>query len=375
VRHRRISPALALALGAAASACAPATRPASVTPTEGDRFFVAGYHPYWAGDVWQTYPWDALDEVYFFELHANADGLIADAQGWPDRWLGLIERAHAERVRIVPTVSLHEAQAFRELFADPARAARLVDELMALLTGAPNLGGLHLDFEVFEPVEPSVRDGFTAFVVRLERRLRALDPTLLLSAFTLAFDDDDVYNERALAELTDFLVVQGYDFHSRADTRAGPIAALSGWGRLNWQVVVDRFLAFGVPPRKIVMAVPIYGYQWPVDSDVPGADARAEAVEIPLDPPPDVVPEMPRAFLQAELHGVRRDAASGSPYYVFQDSSGWHQGWFEDAESLRAKYAFVRERGLGGVALFPLAYGNDALWADLRAAFTPRRVP
>jgi spore germination protein YaaH len=244
---------------------------------------------------------------------------------------------------------------------------------MALLAAIPGLAGLHLDFEVFEPVDPEARDGFTAFVAMLDARLAEADPSLLFSTFALAFDDDDVYDERALAEHTDFLVVQGYDFHSRGDDRAGPVAAVTGWGRLNWQTVLDRFLQLGVPARKIVMAVPLYGYQWPVISDVPGADTRGEAVELPLAPAADVVPEMPRAFAQAARHGVRRDPDSGSPYYAFQDSTGWHQGWYEDAESLRAKYAFVRANGLGGVALFPLAYGDELLWADLLRAFSPRR--
>lgn len=121
------------------------------------------------------------------------------------------------------------------------------------------------------------------------------------------------------------------------------------------------------------MAVPMYGYRWPATSDAPGAETRGSAVEIPLTAAADVVPELPRAFVEAARHGVRRDAESGSPYYAFRDSTGWHQGWFEDAESLRAKYAFVRERGLGGVALFPLAYGEASLWVELRAAFNQPR--
>ena len=364
----------ALALAAAwSSGCASGARLGVVTPVAGDSFFVAGYHPYWTGDSWRTSPWDVLDEVYYFEIDAGADGGLADMRGWPELGRPLLERARAEGVRVVPTVSVHDAAVFAELFAQPSRVARLVEELIVLVGATPGLGGLHLDFEVFEPVALDVRDGYTAFVARLDRRMAEADPSLSLSAFALAFDDDDVYNERALAEITDFLVVQGYDFHSRAEPRAGPVAALAGWGRLNWQSVLDRFLGFGVPARKIVMAVPLYGYEWPVVSDAPGAETRAEAVEIPLAPADDVVPELPRAFEQASRYGVRRDPASGSPYYTFQDSTGWHQRWFEDAESLRAKYKFVRENGLGGVALFPLAYGNEALWADVRAAFSRPR--
>jgi spore germination protein YaaH len=355
----------------ATTACASGRGPGRVTPTDGERFFVAGYHAYWAEAAWDDYPWDALDELYFFELEVGADGTVANAHGWPDA--ALLARAREGGVRIVPTVSLHDAAAFSQLFAEPASAARLVEEMVALLAATPGLAGLHLDFEVFEPVALDVRDGYTAFVTRLERRMAEIDPSWTLSVFALAFDDDDVFNERALAEVADFLIVQGYDFHFSTDTRAGPVAALRGWERLNWGVVVERFLGFGVPARKLVMAVPLYGYQWPTTSDAPGADTRGVAVEIPLTAPAAVVPELPRAFAEAARHGTRRDPVSGSPYYAFQDATGWHQGWFEDAESLRAKYAFVRERGLGGVALFPLAYGEPTLWDDLREALRAPR--
>ena len=58
---------------------------------------------------------------------------------------------------------------------------------------------------------------------------------------------------------------------------------------------------------------------------------------------------------------------------MFRDESGWHQGWFEDATSLEAKYRFVREAGLGGIAVFPAAYANEELWAALRGAVSRPR--
>ncbi|MGD2045622.1 MAG: glycosyl hydrolase family 18 protein [Gemmatimonadota bacterium] len=366
---------LAVAL-LAAGACASAGGPRSPLPTRGDTWFVAGYHPYWTGDTWQSYPWDALDRIYFFEVEAGPDGGLEDRHGWPGEWLPLIRRAQSEGVDIVPTLSMHGADGFEELFASPERVERLVEETVALLQATPGLGGLHLDFEVFQPVDVRVRDGYTAFVARLRRRMAEVDPTYTLSAFALAFDDDDVYSERVLAELTDYLVVQGYDYHSAGEPNTGPLAPLSGWGRLNWSYVVDRFLALGVPARKIVMAVPMYGYEWPTDTGEPGSTTRGQGVEIVLAPPPGIVPELIRAPVVADRTGLRRDPESGVPYYAYRDQSGWRQGWFEDRESLRAKYRFVREHGLGGVAIFPLAYGDSALWADLRDAFRlPRGAP
>lgn len=372
MRRRLLGRGGLLALLAVLGACASAGPPRLSTPTSGDRFFVAGYHPYWADGAWRSYPWDVLDEVYYFELEVGPDGSLADLHSWPEEAGVLLERARSAGATLVPTVSIHGEQAFTDLFRSPASVARLVDEVVDLLRSTPGVGGVHLDFEVFDSVDIDVRDGYTAFVAGLRRRLSETDPSLTLSIFTLAFDDDDAYNERALAELADFLVVQGYDLHHQNDAHAGPLASLSGWDRLNWEEIVARFARLGVPARKIVMAVPLFGYEWPVASAEPGAETRGEAVILPLAPPTDLVPELPRALQQAERYGALRDPY-GTPYYVFQGPDGWHQGWFEDAASLRAKYAFVRNHGLGGVALFPLAYGNAAMWNDLREAFSRPR--
>jgi spore germination protein YaaH len=365
---------VALAVLASLSACASGGGVLRPLPTLGDRFFVAGYHPYWAPEAWRGYPFDALDRVYFFEVEAGTDGRLSSPHGWPGEWLAMVQRARDAGVDIVPTISMHGVEGFSALFASPRSVDLLVEECLGLLAATPGLGGLHLDFEVFSPVDEGVRDGYTDFVMKLRRRMTEADAGYILSAFALAFDDDDVYAEESLAASTDYLVVQGYDYHSAGEPNTGPVAPLAGWGRLNWGYVVDRFLELGIPPRKIVMSVPLYGYEWPTDGEEPGSTTRSQGSEILVAPPPDVMPELVRASVVAARVGLLRDSESGSPYYVYQDQGGWRQGWFEDAESLRAKYAFVRERGLGGVAIFPLAYGNDELWADLREAFrAPRR--
>lgn len=340
-----------------------------VMPTNLDRPFVAGYHTYWTADAWTDYPMETLDELLFFELEVGADGAILDSHGWPARWRTMRDAALDAGVQVVPTVSMHDPVAFETLFADARSSETLVATLMGLLAVSPELSGLHLDVEVFQRVSSDARDGYTAFVARLARRMRALHPTLSLSVFVLAFDVDDVYNERALGQIADFVVVQGYDYHSMGSATAGPVGPVSGWEGLDWEAVLRRFDDFGVPRDKMVMSVPLYGYEWPVASEEPGARAVGTGVIVPYTAPDDVLPELPRAIDRVQAHGARRDAASGSPYYVFRSDDGWVQGWYEDAESLRLKYRFVRENGLGGIALFPLAYGTEALWEELRGAF------
>ena len=352
------------------SGCAPPGPLARVTmPTNASQPFVAGYHVYWAEDAWAEYPLDALDELYFFELEVDADGGFLDRHGWATRWQTMTERALESGVQVTPTVSMHDPDAFRTLFPDAQRVDRLLENVVGLLDESPDIAGIHLDFEVFESVDADVRDGFTGFVVALAAEMRARHPSKALSVFALAFDDDDVYNERALGRAVDYLVVQGYDYHSAGSPNAGPVAGLGGWGRLNWETVLDRFADFGVPARKIVMSIPLYGYEWPVVSEAGGATVRDIGITVPYAAPPEMVGGAPSARDQAAAHGVKRDGESRSPWYRYQAEDGWRQGWFEDVESLREKYEFARARGIGGIALFPLAYGDAEIWEGLRAAF------
>jgi len=367
-RLRGAASLLAVPLAVAAAGCASVTSRAAM-PTNLDRPFVAGYHPYWAGDAWTAYPFDVLDELYYFELEVSGEGGILDAHGWPGAWTEMVRRARSAGAQVVPTLSMHDPEAFEVLFSDAGRVDRLVGTVIDLVATTPAISGVHLDIEVFEPVVPAARDGYTAFVARLARRLRDEHPALSLSVFTLAFDFDDVYNEAAIGQIADFVVVQGYDYASAESLNAGPVGALGGPGALTWEAALRRYDALGVPRGRIVMSVPLYGYEWPVISDEPRAATRGPGVTIPYSAPDSVLPALPRALAQASRHGVRRDGESGSPYYVYRDGDGWRQGWYEDAESLRAKYDFVRANGLGGVALFPLAYGTEDLWRELRAAF------
>lgn len=350
------------------SAPTEANEPAEPEPVRG--FWVAGYHPWWLKDAWQAYDLSTLGKILFFDLSVGADGTLSKRNGWPGAWAPMVARMHEQGLAVVPTVSILDTPTFQNLFSEPAHTQALRRALVGLVAET-SVDGVHLDFEVFDGVTPYVRRAFVSFVRDLRADLDAERPGLYLSVFTLALDEHDAYDEGALAEHVDYLVVQGYDFHWSGDSQAGPVAPLSGWGRKNWQSVVDRYLSLQVPRGKIVMSVPYYGYEWPTTSDAPGAATRGPGTFTTYAPLPvgQDAGLLASAREQAAAHGLRRDPASQSPYYAYRDSSGWRQGWYEDAVSLRAKYDFVKRQQLGGVAIFPVGYGDAELDAVLRDAF------
>lgn len=363
----------AVAIAATLIGCAasePAVEAPRVPETE-DRFLVAGYHPYWLRDTWTAYDPAVYDEIYFFSIDVDSTGQISDRHGWPDRWFSMQQGLADKGVRVTPVVTLFSQSAFERLFASPAASETFERTLVDLIRDSPAAGGLQLDVEIYQRVSADVRANFTAFVSGLREEMQRIRPGLRLSLYLLAYDESDVFDEAALQRHIDYFVVQGYDLFGRREERSGPVAGLEGWGNRNWKHIVGRLQDLGISNNKIVMSVPYFGYEWPTASDQPGAATTGSGVTLSYAPvDPALLPGTRRsAREEASKYGLRRDPDSGSPYYVYEDSSGWRQGWFEDAESLRRKYEFVQEAGLRGVAIFPPGYGSEELEAELRAAF------
>ncbi|MEX0746561.1 MAG: glycosyl hydrolase family 18 protein [Rhodothermales bacterium] len=346
-------------------------REAVPPPAERTETLVSGYHPWWMRDAWREYQTGLYGEIFFFSIDLDSTGVIAERNGWPDRWFSMQQELTGAGVRVTPVVTLFSQAGFEGLFAGSGSSEPLHESLISILRDSPAAGGLQLDFEIYQPVAPETRTNFTEFVERLRKSMAELRPNLSLSVYVTAYDESDVFDEAALARSADYLVVQGYDLHGRNEGRTGPVAGLEGHGTRNWKFIVDRLRASGVPMHKIAMSVPYFGYQWPAESDEPGSRTRGPGFTISYaDVDSSLLPgSRTSAVEMVERYGLRRDAVSGSPYYAYQDSTGWHQGWFEDAESLDEKYRFIQERGLRGVAVFPTAYGDNDLEAVLRRNF------
>ncbi|NNE71001.1 MAG: hypothetical protein HKN29_11650, partial [Rhodothermales bacterium] len=247
---------------------------------------------------------------------------------------------------------------------------RLEGQILDLVRRA-GADGAHLNFETFETPSATARAGYTSLANSLRQKLRAYRSDAELTVFLPGFDYGESYDEVALARAADYLVVQGYDMHWLTAPTAGPVAPVTGWDGASWEGITSRYVSLGVDPAKMVMAVPYFGYEWPTVSEIPGAATRGEGVPITYAPVSETLLPLIRISATARLrdHQGRRDAVAGSPYYTRRDATGWYQGWFEDAESLRAKYRFVKSRGLGGVAVFLLGYDAGLLEPVLKDEF------
>ena len=292
---------------------------------------VVGYHAWWMQNSWQDLDLGLYDKVLFFELPVGPDGSVPERYGWPEDWTGLIDAVHDAGGKVAPTFAILDPATFSSVLGSPGNRKRLEDTILHLVQSS-GADGAHLNFEIFEPSTPAARAGYTQLARSLRERLRRYRATAELTVFLPGFDYGEAYDEVALANVADYLVVQGYDMHWLNAPTAGPVAPLRGWAGASWEGITSRYAAMGIERASLVMAAPYYGYEWPTVSATPGAKTRGEGVPITFAPVnPDLLPLIQiSASQRLGQHRLQRDPESGSPYYTYRDASGWYQGWFED---------------------------------------------
>lgn len=193
----------------------------------------------------------------------------------------------------------------------------------------------------FERIPPEDREKYNDFLRKL---VAALHPTYIV-ATALAPKTYDVttgawhgaHDYKAHGEIVDFVIIMTYEW----GWSGGPPMAVAP---INEVRKVLNYAVSVIPPKKIMMGMPLYGYDWTLPY-MPGGEF-AESIG------------NQEAITRAGRFGARiqYDEKSQSPYYNYTDRSGrQHVVWFEDARSVEEKYKLASELGLRGVSYWVLA--------------------
>lgn len=322
---------------------------------------VLGFLPYWmVGQA--VVPMERLTSLAYFAIEARADGTLGDPRDWGTATLApLVTGAREAGVRVLLTVTCFDATAMTSLLGSTALRKKAVDALVDLVASGGG-DGVNVDFEGL-PVARKAQ--FTAFVGELKAALQDALGRSHVTVDTPAVDWDGAYDYDALALAGDGLVIMGYDYHYRGGD-PGPVAPLAGsttWGKYSLDWTVQDYTTYGGKANlgRFVLALPLYGYDWPATSDaVPGSGTGSGTARFYAD----------CARRAADAGGWRWDDDSSTPWFAWQDG-GWRQTWCEDLRSLKAKVALAAGRGLGGVAFWALGYeeGGGDPWAAVDAAW------
>lgn len=229
-----------------------------------------------------------------------------------------------------------------EVLSVTSKRRKLVNGITAT---AVNLGldGINIDFE-----QVASETG-----VHYVQFLRELSVACRQNGLVLSVDDyvpfhfNEHYRLDIQGQVADYVIIMGYDEHWHGSGDPGSVASIDYVTNGIEKTVSE------VPSQKVINALPFYTIVWTTN----GATVTDEYLTMNNTP----------AFLQQIGIEPQWDEATCQNYLEWTSNAGLKQVWLEDAESIRAKLNVMSANEIGGVAVWRLGYGTDAVWEMINA--------
>jgi hypothetical protein len=335
-----------LHLPTATSAPLPAP-PALVASAPIQSHEVFGYAPYWTLPRSSSFDVKNLTTLAYFSVDVNGDGTLDQSgPGWngyqSQDLVNLVTRSHATGDRVVLTITCFDQHSLDQITSDPNAPARLSAALITAVRGK-SLDGVNFDFEGQGRAD---QVGLTNLITKVSAALHATDPhwQVTMAVYgSAASDTGGFYNVAAVAPAVDAFFVMAYDMNSRSTPSA--TSPLFGSGYTDLRVIED-FLKL-MPPSKIVLGLPYYGYDWPTSDGSPTATATGG--ESPVTD----------ASIAAGNHPTYWDPVTNTPWTAYQVGAQWHKTYFDDSTSLALKAQLANYFHIAGVGIWALGMDND----------------
>ena len=258
-----------------------------------------------------------------------------------------IERLRAAGLRVLPTIANITAgrwayQPVGQVLHSPAQMARQVAAIVALVQ-RHDYAGVDIDYENLHAGDRAV---FSTFVRHLAGALHAHGKLLSVAVFAKTSNAGSdprnlAQDYAAIGRVADQVRLMGYDYHW-ATSPPGPIAPV-GWIR-----AVLRYAKTQIPASKIILGIPLYGYDWS------GGHGTA-------------ISWLQALRLSRQHHAPPRyNVTSQAPWFSYTDRAGHqHTVWFENEASSRAKFDLAQGAGIAGVYLWMYGYEDGGTWPAL----------
>ncbi len=318
----------------------------------GDSMLMIGALPYWnigadsakilasKGDFAEVTPW-----MYGIDQSGGTVSLLPPSNA--ARTEESLNELRQAGIKLVPTISNTQNGAWDyptiiAILRDPALRAQHIANIVKL-TKQNNYAGIDIDYENFQAQDRAV---FTAFVSELANALHRAGKTLSVDVFAKSSDRgydqrNQAQDYRAIGQAADAVRLMAYDWHWNS-SEPGPIAPI------KWVRSVLDYALTQIPPHKIILGVPAYGYDWVGKKGRLVSWLQAYGLEQKYGAP------------------VHWDATSQSPWLTYRSSDGQqHVVWFENSYSMLAKLGVAHGAHIGGAYLWLAGDEDDLLWKRL----------
>ncbi|XP_063795031.1 di-N-acetylchitobiase-like [Pseudophryne corroboree] len=270
--------------------------------------------------------------------------------------------AHAKGARVVLTGDVQ----LSDIVDARNRSAWVTQQVN--LAKSQYLDGINLDIEQAVPLYSQEYYALTALVQETTEAFHREIPGSQVS-FDVAWSPNCIalrcYNYTGIADLCDFLFVMSYDDQSLVWTES-----IAGANAPFNDIITGyvQFINAGVSPKKLVMGVPWYGYDYTCLQLTETNQCKVQRPALRRPGYREAVGDQVgygsiMRQLNSSLSGRLWDDEQKAAFYNYKGSQGKiHQVWYDDPQSISLKAAYIRKLGLRGIGMWhgdTLDYSSD----------------
>lgn len=365
----------------------PAAGPSTdVAAAKGLRRQVFGFLPYWELPGASTkLNLDVLSTIAYFSLGVDRSGNLDKRRSDGTRttgWAGwtssdmtsVISHAHRHGTRVVLTISVFawttsQAKVQKAILGSASARLNLARQAAAAVRDR-GADGVNLDFE---PLASGYESEFVALLKTLRAELNRIRRGYQITYDTTGFIGNYPIEASVGNSAADAIFVMGYDYRTASSSTAGSVDPVSG----RQYDLADTIRAYTarVSPSRVILGIPWYGRAWSTKNDA----VRSRNISGARYGYSTAVNYETIAGLVSR-YGRRWDSEEQSPYLVYRRKNctsafgcvtSWRQVYYDDAASLKLRYALVNDYGLRGAGIWALGYdgGHPELYRALSQSF------
>ncbi|MCL5003678.1 MAG: glycosyl hydrolase family 18 protein [Patescibacteria group bacterium] len=331
---------------------------------------VLGFWPYWAKlQDNQDYS-TVLSTLIYFGLKFDADGnLIKFAKpgqfdpGWykltDQKTQTFLSSLKEKGVNLSLAVFNGDNGSIDNLIQNPAGKAQQLLKNLEPIMNKYGFSDLNLDVESTKEASDEARLNFAVFVGSLKTGLSERKQSLTIEASASDLVKHNLIDLKQIAPIADKIVIMAYDYHFPGSKVVGPVSPLNGGGGIyEYDVNQAVTLALNlVPPQKLILGIPLYGYGWETISDSNHAA---------------VIPGSALTVSNATAEKILNDCSNcrfvfdetaQEEFLVYpdQETGSVHEIFFPDEKSAQAKISLSIDKNLSGIALWALGYEGGSI--------------
>ncbi|MBP9817825.1 hypothetical protein KBC75_03690 [Candidatus Shapirobacteria bacterium] len=330
---------------------------------------VVGFIPTWMIGKTKTYG-DELTQLIFSGIEVNEDGsLVWDVQSrkiYNENYRLLKENIKKTGGKNILSIKLFDDKKMETFLASESARKNLDNEVRLVVEGE-GFDGVNIDFEYMSNASRMLDEDFGIWLLQVKN---AGWGEVSIDSFANTIIKGDGEKLKQMMEKVDKLIVMAYDFHRPGSDFAGPVAPMkAGVGERSIEEILQKIVEFNLDKKKIIMAYPLYGYEWETNTGEAKSLTRdggygrtvfySEGVGITGVQMDETAQSPWAAWTEKAKKSKLETLKVGKKYkkvttYYFVDQ--WHEAYFENEESLRIKIEAAKQAQVGGVGFWALGY-------------------